>query len=128
MAYVIVNRKELQALMRDGIVNERYANYQDSAFLPVSLAIDVIEKEKKGGTLMPSEFKKRLEGLPECVNTIPLSSHGLIKAMNDEDFVAKYVNRIGNPIEFATEASVYEYEEWWDKAELLESFKELSWP
>lgn len=128
MAYVILNRKELQVLLRDGIINARYTNYLDSAFMPVPLAIDVIEKEKKGGTLMPSELKKRLDGLPECLNTIPLSSHGLIKAMNDEDFAAKYVNRIGNPIEFATEASVYEYEECWDKAELLESFKELSWP
>lgn len=128
MADVIVNRKELQTIMRGGTINARYAEYKDLAFMPVPLVIDVIEKEKKDGTMMPSELKKRIDEFPGCVYAIPLSSLGLIEAMNDDDFAAKYVNRVGNPIEFATEACVYESECWWDKTEMLESFKELSWP
>ena len=125
MADVIVNRKELQTIMRGGSINSRYAEYKDFAFLPVPL---IIEKEKKGGTMMPSELKNWIDVFPECVNAIPLSSHGLIEAMNDDDFAAKYVNRVGNPIELSTEACVYECEGWWDKTEMLESFREISWP
>lgn len=128
MADVIVNRKELQTLIRGGVINARYTEYKDLAFMPVPLVIDVIEKEKKGGIMMPSELKNRIGDLPECLNAIALSSHGLIEAMNDDDFAAKYVNRVGNPIEFATEACVYECEDWWDRTEMLESFRELSWP
>lgn len=128
MADVIVNRKELQTIMRSGIINSMYAEYKDFAFMPIPLVIDAIEKEKKAGTMMYSELKNRIGDFPECVNAIPLSSHGLIQAMNDDDFAAKYVNRVGNPIEFATEACVYECEGWWDKTEMLESFREISWP
>ena len=128
MADVIVNRKELQTIMRGGAINARYTEYKDLAFMPIPLFIDVIEKEKKGRSLMPSELKKQIDDLPECLNAIPLSCHGLLEAMNDDDFAAKYVNRVGNPIEFAAEACVYEYEGWWEKVDLLESFKELSWP
>ena len=98
MADVIVNRKEIQTIMRGGVINSRYTEYKDFAFMPVPLVIDVIEKEKKAGTMMYSELKNRIGDFPECVNAIPLSSHGLIQAMNDDDFAAKYVNRVGNPI------------------------------
>lgn len=128
MAHVIVKRKELQSILQGGTINTRYVEYKDIAFLPVPLAIDVIEKEKKGGALLPSNLKKLTDQLPECISTIPLNSQGLIYAINDEDFAAKYVNRTGNPIEFAAEACIYAGDGWWEKDELLESFRELLWP
>lgn len=65
--------------------------------------------------------------MPECVNAMPLSRFGLYEAMNDPDFSNKYINRTGNPFEFATEACIYENDGWWDFDELLESFMELLW-
>lgn len=127
MADVILNRKQIQLIMKNGQVDSRYSCYEDRAFLPVSLAIDVIEKEKKGSNKMPSELKRVIEHIPECVSIIPLSQRGLYEAMNNPEFSDKYTNRLGNPIEMATEACAYEYDDWWDKAELLNSFMELTW-
>ena len=127
MSDVVLSRKETLSILEAGQIDARYSNFEDSAFLPVSLSIDIIEKEKKGGDKTPSSLKRMFQCLPECVNVIPLSPRGLYNAMNDQDFLEKYKNRTGNPIEFATEASAYEIEGWWDRNELLESIRGLSW-
>lgn len=127
MADIILNRKVIQSIMESEQIDVRYANFVDNAFLPVPLAIDVIEKEKKIGTKLPSEINNLIIHLPDCVNAIPLSQIGLYEALNDDDFSSKYLNRNGNPIEFATEACAYEYDGWWDRDDLLNSFQDLSW-
>lgn len=127
MADVVLSRKEILSILKAGQIDARYSNLEDSAFLPVPLSIDIIEKEKKGGNKTPLGLKRMFHCLPECVNVIPLSSRGLYNAMNDQNFSEKYKNRTGNPIEFATEASAYEIEGWWDRNELLESIQGLSW-
>lgn len=128
MADVILNRRELKSIMQGGALSQRYSEYIDFAYLPASLAIDVIEKEKKESNTMPSILQQHLSNLKEGVFIIPLSSQGLLGAMKDPEFSEKYINREGNPIEFATEASIYEFDGWWDKVELMESYNELSWP
>jgi len=127
MADVILNRTEILSIMEGEDVDERFSKYIDIGFLPVSLAIDVIEKEKKRGIKTPLGMKKIVDRLPDCINMIPLSIHGLNKALTDDDFADKYIDRTGNPIEFATEASVYEIDGWWNRVELLESLADLSW-
>lgn len=127
MADVVLSRKEILSILGAGQIDTKYSNFEDSAFLPVPLSIDILEKEKKGVNKTPSNLKRMFHCLPECVNVIPLSPRGLYNAMNDQDFSEKYKNRTGNPIEFATEACAYEIEGWWDRNELLESIQELSW-
>lgn len=127
MADVILNRKEIQTILDGGTIGEQYANCVDSAYLPVALAIDMVEKNKKGGVKTPSEMKKLIQDVPDSVTLIPLSTSGLVKAINDQDFFSKHVNKLGNPLAFATEASLFEYEGCWDRNELLESFQNLSW-
>ena len=127
MADVLLNRKELSAIMEDGRIDTRYLDCVDIGFVPIPFAIDVMEKEKKGKSRVPSDIKRLINLMPKCVNTIPLSQKGLYEAMSNQDFLNKYTNRVGNPAEFATEASLYEYEGWWDRTELLDSFHELSW-
>ena len=127
MADVILNRKEIQAILDDGSIGVQYTNCADTAYLPVSLAVDVIEKNKKNGSKYPSELKHLIDGIPSVVTLIPLSPKGLSEAINDQDFCNKYVNSLGNPIAFATEASIYEYEGCWDRNEMIQSFQELSW-
>jgi len=127
MADVVLNRKEILTIMEKGQVDARYSNYVDFAFLPVILAIDLIEREKKRGGKTPADLKKLFELVPECVNVISLSISGLYDAMSDQDFADKYINRTGNPFEFATEATAYENEGWWDRVEFLDSLKELPW-
>lgn len=127
MADVFLSRKDILSIMDKGRVNERYMKYEDSAFLPIILAMDVIEREKKKEIKTPADLKVLFDKMPECVNTIPLSAGGLCEAMSDKDFAKKYINRKGNPFEFATEATAYEYNEWWDRVDILDSFMDLSW-
>lgn len=127
MSDVVLHRRQILAIMEGNGIESRFSNYEDRAFMPATLMIDVIEKEKKGGSKIPSQLRFLIDNIPECVSLIPLSSQGLYSAMDDPDFSGKFSNREGNPIEFATEASAYEYDGWWDKAELLNSIHELSW-
>lgn len=127
MADTILSKKEILSIMDNGQINAKFSNYVDAAFLPIPLAIDVIEREKKRGVKTPVDLKKIFGSMPEHVSAIPLSRYGLYKAMNDPDFSNKYVDRTGNPFEFATEACIYENDSWWDCGELLDSFMELSW-
>ena len=127
MSDVVLNKKEILSIMEGGQVDAKYSNYVEIPFMPIPLAMDVIEKEKKRGAKTPVDLRKLFDLLPECVNVIPLSQHGLYEAMNDPNFSEKYINRTGNPFEFATEASTYEYEGWWDCVALLTSLSELSW-
>lgn len=128
MADTMLSKKEILSILDNGQINPRFSNYVDAAFLPTPLAIDVIEREKKRGTKTPVGLKKLFDFMPECVGVILLSRYGLYNAMNDPDFSNKYIDRTGNPFEFATEACIYENDSWWDCGELLDSFKELSWP
>lgn len=126
MADVIISRKDIQSII-DGVqLSHHYVNYIDVAFMPIPLAIDAIEKGKKG-TMMPLNLKKLINCLPVYVNVIPLSTRGLSDALCDSEFSEKYINRAGNPFEFVTEACLYEYEGWWEMTEMMESFMELSW-
>ena len=127
MADVVLSRREIQLIMENGQIDAKYSNYTNAAFIPVPLSIDVIEKGKKTETKIPSTLKQLIYNKPDSVNMIPLSPIGLYKAMNDDSFSRKYINRCGNPFELATEACVYEYEEWWDQAELKDSISELPW-
>lgn len=127
MADTILSKKQILAILENGQINARFSNYVDMAFLPIPLAIDVIEREKKRGAKTPADLKKLFGSMPECVNAMPLSRYGLYEAMNDSDFSNKYLNRTGNPFEFATEACIYENDSWWDCGELFESIKVLSW-
>lgn len=127
MADTILSKKDILAILENGQINARFSNYVDTAFLPIPLAVDVIEREKKRGKKTPAGLKKFFENIPECVCLMSLSQSILYEAMNEPDFSKKYINKKGNPFEFATEACIYEKDSWWDCGELLESFKDLSW-
>ena len=127
MADIILSRRQIKLIINNEQIAPPYSTLEDRAYLPVALAIDAIEKEKKSSEKMPSELKRVIERVSEYASLIPLSSRGLYEAMSNPDFSAKYTNRSGNPIEMATEASAYEYDGWWERAEILDSFIELSW-
>ena len=128
MADVIINRKELQSLYAGKELASRFLEYRDCGYLPIPLLLDFVEKRKKGSGIIPSELKKLLPKLKECnICLIEFSKNGLLSALADSDFERKYINRMGNPFEFASEASLYEYDEWWDKNELIDSLQEISW-
>lgn len=127
MADTILSKKEILSILDNGQINDKFSNYIDAAFLPIPLAIDVIEREKKRGAKTPTDLKNYINNIPECVNVMPLSQNILYEAMNELNFSEKYINKSGNPFEFATEACIYEKDSWWDCGELLESFMELSW-
>lgn len=127
MADTILTKKEILSILDNGQINAKFSNYDDSAFLPIPLAIDVIERAKKRGTKTPTDLKKFLNNIPECVSILPLSQSILYEAMNEPDFSKKHINNACNPFEFATEACIYEKDSWWDRGELLESIMELSW-
>ena len=126
MADIILNRRQILSIIDNGQIDARYSSYEDYAYLPIPLAIYTIEREKKNGTRIPSVLKNVINNLPDCVVEISLSPHGLYEALTNPEFSEKYANRVGNPIEMATEACVYEYG-CWDVSELLDSFLELSW-
>ena len=127
MADVILNRKEIKSVLIEGKIDSRYLDCTDLAYLPATLLINVIEKEKKNAHQYPSKLKSFIERIPEAVTMIPLSCRGLSESLKETDFCKKYVNRVGNPFAFATEASIFEEEFCWDRKELLESFQELTW-
>ena len=113
MADVIINKKELQSLYAGKELPSRFLEYRDCGYLPIPLLLDFIEKRKKGSGIIPSELKNILPKLKECnICLIEFSKNGLISALADSDFGKKYINRVGNPFEFASEASLYEYDEW----------------
>lgn len=128
MADVIFGRKDLQALQEGKHVAPRYQECLDLGYLPIPLLLDYLEKNKKSRGTLPADLK---QVLPRCeengINLIPLSTNGLCAALSDPDFSERYVNREGNPFEFATEGCIYEYDSWWDRKELLSSLQEISW-
>ena len=127
MADTILSKKEILSILDNGQINDRFSNCVDMAFLPIPLTIDVIEREKKRGAKTPIDLKNIFNNLPGYINIMPLSQSILYEAMNETDFSQKYINKTGNPLEFATEACIYDKNSWWDCGELLESFMELSW-
>lgn len=129
MADIILGRKQVLAIMEGKPLDSKYSNFEDQGFLSVPLVIDVIEREKKNHKRIPSMLKSVINNLPEYdyISCLGLSSNGLCRAMNDLSFVNKYLSREGNPLEFATEASFFEFDGWWDILELQCSFQELTW-
>lgn len=128
MADVIFNRKDLQLLQEGKALTIRFQKYEDYGYLPIPLILDYFEKSKKGSGIIPSELKKLLLRLQDVnIILIELSKSGLLSALTDNEFEGKYVNRVGNPFEFASEACLYEYEGWWDRCELLDSLQEITW-
>lgn len=126
MSDYVIGRAQIKSLC-DETPEEVLLDSASQPFLPIPLAIDVIEKEKKGGTRLPAVLKKIINEGFDNVVVIPLSPQGLFNAMSCQDFEGKYSNREGNPFEFATEASAYEYEGVWERSELLESLNNISW-
>lgn len=47
MADTILSKKEILTILENGQINVRFSNYEEVAFLPIPLAMDVIEREKK---------------------------------------------------------------------------------
>lgn len=128
MADVIFSRKDIQTLQEGKGVAPRYQKYMDLGYLPLPLLLDYLEKNKKSRGILPSELEQVLPCLNENgINLITLTAKGLCSALLDQDFSEKYVNRGGNPFEFAAEACVYECDTWWNKKELLDSLSEISW-
>ena len=128
MADVIFSRKDIRALQEGKDVASRYKDCLDIGFLPIPLLLDYIEKKKKSGGLLPAQLKHVLSRINENgITPIALTAAGLCSAFSDPDFSGKYLNREGNPFEFATVACVYEYDMWWDRKELLISLQDISW-
>lgn len=128
MADVIFSRKDIQVLQEGKDVASRYKEYLDIGFLPIPLLLDYMEKQKKNGGTLPAKLKQLMPRFDEYgITLISLTTAGLCSAFSDPDFSDKYLNREGNPFEFATEACVYEFDKWWDRNELLVSLQELSW-
>lgn len=128
MADVIFNRKDILSLQEGKDVASRYKECLDIGFLPIPLLLDYMEKKKKSGGMLPAQLKQVLPRIEENgINLIALTAAGLCSAFSDPDFSDKYLNREGNPFEFATEACVYEYDLWWDRKELLASLQDISW-
>lgn len=128
MADVIFNRKDLQSFCDGKELSDRFQNYEDCGYLPIPLLLDFLEKRKKECSIIPSDLKKLLPKLKESdICMIEFSKGGLLSALADSDFGEKFVNRVGNPFEFASEASLYEYEDWWDRSELIDSLREITW-
>ncbi len=128
MADVIFNRKYIQSYHDGKVLPCRFQKYEDCGYLPIPLLLDYLEKRKKERSIIPSELKQLLQKLNESnICMIDFSKNGLLAALADADFGDKYVNRAGNPFEFASEASLFEYDDWWDRCELSESLQEISW-
>ena len=128
MADVIFSRKEIQSLQEGKDVSSLYRDCIDIGYLPIPLLLDCLEKEKKSGGMLPAQLKQVMPRFDKnAITLIALTAAGLCSAFEDPDFSDKYLNREGNPFEFATEACVYEYDLWWDRKELLLSIQDVSW-
>ena len=128
MADVIFSRKDIQSLQEGKDVASRYRECLDIGYLPIPLLLDYMEKKKKSGRILPAQLKQILPRFDENgITQIALTAVGLCSAISDPDFSDKYLNREGNPFEFATEACVYECDMWWDRKELLVSLQDISW-
>lgn len=128
MADVIFSRKDIRALQEGKDVASRYKECLDIGYLPIPLLLDYMEKKKKNDGILPVQLKQVLSRFEENgITSIALTATGLCSAFSDPNFLNKYLNREGNPFEFATEACVYEYDMWWDRKELLVSLQDISW-
>ena len=121
------NRKDLADLFEKQKIDEAYKKYIDYPFLPVGLLVDELEKRKKKDTL-PQQLIDFVNGMPEQVLPIPLTSHDLVKALQNEEFSNRYVSSQSNPFALISEVCLFDDSvEWTEKNELYESLHQIEW-
>jgi hypothetical protein len=127
MGFCVFNRKDLADLFEKQKIDEAYKKYIDYPFLPVGLLVDELEKRKKKDTL-PQQLIDFVNGMPEQVLPIPLTSHDLVKALQNEEFSNRYVSSQSNPFALISEVCLFDDSvEWTEKNELYESLHQIEW-
>lgn len=128
MGYCITNRKDIEDLLDKQILSDSYKEYIDYPFLPIGLLVDELEKRKKKDSVLPCQLIDRVENLPEQVLAIPLTSQSLIKALQNEEFVGKFVSSKSNPFALISETCMFDDSVTWaDTDELLGSLHQIEW-
>lgn len=128
MGYCITNRKDIEDLLDKQILSDSYRNYIDYPFLPVGLLIDELEKRKKKDSVLPCQLIDRVESLPEQVLAVPLTTQSLIKALQNDEFVEKFVSSKSNPFALISETCMFDDSvSWTDTDELLGSLHQIEW-
>lgn len=128
MGYCITNRKDIEDLLDKQILSDSYRNYIDYPFLPVGLLIDELEKRKKKDSVLPCQLIDRVESLPEQVLAVPLTTQSLIKALQNDEFVEKFVSSKSNPFALISETCMFDDSvSWADTDELLGSLHQIEW-
>ena len=126
MGYCITNRKDIEDLLDKQILSDSYRNYIDYPFLPVGLLIDELEKRKKKDSVLPCQLIDRVESLPEQVLAVPLTTQSLIKALQNDEFVEKFVSSKSNPFALISETCMFDDSvSWADTDELLGSLHQI---
>ena len=110
------------------ILSEAYRNYVDYPFLPVGLLVDELEKRKKKESVLPIQLIDKVNRLPDQVFAIPLTSQSLIRALQNNEFVDKFVSSKTNPFALISETCMYDDSvSWADTNELLGSLHQIEW-
>lgn len=128
MGFCITNRKELEDLLDKQKLSEAYRNYVDYPFLPVGLLVDELEKRKKKESVLPIQLIDKVDRLPDQVFAVPLTSQSLIRALQNDEFVEKFVSSKTNPFALISETCMYDDSvSWADTNELLGSLHQIEW-
>lgn len=130
MGFCITSRKDIDDLLDKHKLSDCYENYEDYPFLPVGLLVDELEKRKKKGSVLPLQLMDKLENLPKQIISIPLTSYALAKALQNNEFVEKFVNSKTNPFALMSEACIYDdsVSSWADMDILFDSLHQIEWP
>lgn len=127
MGYCITNRKEIEDLLDKQKLCDAYRNYIDYPFLPVGLLVDE-EKRKKKDTVLPCQLIDKVEKIPNQILTVPLTAQSIANALQNDEFVEKYVSSKTNPFALISETCMYDDSvSWADMDELFGSLHQIEW-
>lgn len=129
MGYCITNRKEIEDLLDKQKLCDAYQNYVDYPFLPVGLLVDELEKRKKKDSVLPCQLIDKVDKIPNQILTVPLTAQALANALQNDEFVEKFVSSKTNPFALISETCMYDDSvSWADKDELFGSLHQIEWP
>ena len=85
-------------------------------------------KRKKKDTVLPCQLIDKVEKIPNQILTVPLTAQSIANALQNDEFVEKYVSSKTNPFALISETCMYDDSvSWADMDELFGSLHQIEW-
>ena len=84
-------------------------------------------KRKKKDTVLPCQLIDKVEKIPNQILTVPLTAQSIANALQNDEFVEKYVSSKTNPFALISETCMYDDSvSWADMDELFGSLHQIN--